>query len=131
MLSSLVNLNSIPGITYLQNYPHHGYLSLHAQHQVIPLAPLPDPPCRCSGEGCTPTRRSIDVKIPAGVDNGNTLRLRSMGSVGKHGGQAGDLFIRIQVRSLAFFTPCQWLRTSLRLGQSHAPGPLPSPLPPD
>ena len=155
--ATLCEVRAAYPITYRTAVRH--CVILAAQHQAIPLPPLPDPPCRCSGEGCTPTRRDINVKIPAGVDNGNMLRLRSMGSVGKHGGQAGDLLIRIQVSSLGcytlrlcsmgsvgkhggqagdlfigiqvislgYFTPCQWLRISLRLGQSHAPGPLPPP----
>lgn len=52
---------------------------------------------RCGGEGRVPTRRAVEVKIPAGVDNGNVIKLKSLGGVGRHGGAAGDLYLKVQV----------------------------------
>lgn len=48
--------------------------------------------------------RKIQVTIPAGVDDGMTLRLRGEGEAGVEGGPSGDLFVSIQVRPHSLFT---------------------------
>lgn len=54
-------------------------------------------PCpRCDGAGVTKAKRSIKVKIPAGIDNGQHLRLRGEGHA-LAGGEAGDLFVVVFV----------------------------------
>lgn len=56
-------------------------------------------PCRtCHGSGRVVRRRKIDVKVPAGVDNGNQLRLSGEGERGHLGGPPGDLFAEVRVR---------------------------------
>lgn len=56
-------------------------------------------PCKiCSGEGRVEQERSLDVKIPAGVDNGARLRLTGEGEHGRRGGPAGDLYVVIRVQ---------------------------------
>jgi len=61
-------------------------------------------PCRdCHGEGRLEKRRSIEVKIPAGVDNGTRLRLAGEGEHGRRGGRAGDLYVDILVEEHAMF----------------------------
>jgi len=53
-------------------------------------------PCReCSGEGRVRDRRTIPIKIPAGVETGNRIALSGQGEVGPGGGPAGDLYIEI------------------------------------
>jgi len=47
--------------------------------------------------------RSLNVKIPAGVRDGQRIRLASQGGAGSGGGPAGDLFLRIRVRPHPFF----------------------------
>lgn len=55
-------------------------------------------PCsECSGEGRVRTSRTINVKIPAGVDDGNRIHLDSQGEVGPGGGPAGDLYVELSV----------------------------------
>lgn len=55
-------------------------------------------PCgECSGEGRVRTRRTINVKIPAGVSSGNRVHLDSQGEVGPGGGPAGDLYVELSV----------------------------------
>ncbi len=49
----------------------------------------------CVGEGRIRTRRSLKVKIPAGVDNGTRIQLAGEGEVGPGGGPAGDLYVEI------------------------------------
>ena len=55
-------------------------------------------PCSaCGGEGRVKETRRIKVKIPAGVDNGSSLRMRGEGEAGS-GGNRGDLYVVIEVR---------------------------------
>jgi molecular chaperone DnaJ len=56
-------------------------------------------PCReCRGEGRTKVRRSLQLKIPAGVETGSRLRLAGKGEAGIRGGSAGDLYVVLHVR---------------------------------
>ncbi|MBD5111170.1 MAG: molecular chaperone DnaJ [Ruminococcaceae bacterium] len=56
-------------------------------------------PCsKCSGSGRVNTRKTVSVKVPAGIDEGLTLNVRGQGNVGVNGGQRGDLKVRIAVR---------------------------------
>ena len=48
-------------------------------------------------------KRTVPVEIPAGVDDGTTLRMRGNGEAGVRGGADGDLFIRINVKPHEFF----------------------------
>jgi DnaJ-class molecular chaperone len=50
-----------------------------------------------------PDGRTLDVKVPVGVEEGQTLRLRGQGGAGRNGGPAGDAMITIQVEAHAFF----------------------------
>lgn len=55
-------------------------------------------PCStCSGEGRSVVERTYQVDVPAGVDNGATLRLTGRGAVGPRGGGAGDLYVHLRV----------------------------------
>jgi len=61
-------------------------------------------PCReCQGQGRVEQARSIEVKIPAGVDNGTRLRLTGEGEHGRRGGRSGDLYVDIMVEEHAMF----------------------------
>lgn len=53
---------------------------------------------KCGGGGAVRERRSIEVNIPAGVDDGEVLRLQGQGEAGLRGGRAGDLYIKVRVR---------------------------------
>lgn len=56
-------------------------------------------PCtKCQGEGRVKKSKKIDLKIPAGVDTGDQLRVQSEGNSGKRGGGPGDVFVGIEVR---------------------------------
>ncbi|MCX7982640.1 MAG: molecular chaperone DnaJ [Syntrophales bacterium] len=73
--------------------PHcHGY------GQIITT---PCPTCR--GLGKRKVSKTLQVKIPAGVDTGSRLRLRGEGEEGEHGGPNGDLYVFIHVDEHEFF----------------------------
>ena len=60
-------------------------------------------PCReCAGDGRVRARRSVSVKIPAGVETGNRIQLSGQGEVGPGGGPAGDLYVEIIVEEHEF-----------------------------
>src|SRR3954468_19937009 len=65
---------------------------------------IPDPCPKCAGEGRVRTRRTIPVKIPAGVEDGMRIRLAGHGEVGPGGGPAGDLYVEVHERSHPVFT---------------------------
>ncbi len=61
-------------------------------------------PCQtCSGTGLERKTVSLNVKIPAGVDDGNQVRLIGEGQPGANGGPNGNLFIRLDVAPHPFF----------------------------
>ena len=56
-------------------------------------------PCsKCRGDGVEETRRQIDVKIPAGIDEEMYLTLRGQGDAGLYGGPSGDLFVGVRIK---------------------------------
>jgi molecular chaperone DnaJ len=65
---------------------------------------IPDPCRECSGEGRVRSRRSLTVKIPAGVDHGTRVQLSEQGEVGPGGGPPGDLYVEIHVDAHPTFT---------------------------
>jgi molecular chaperone DnaJ len=56
---------------------------------------IPSPCPECSGEGRVRSRRTLKVKIPAGVDTGTRIQLSGEGEVGAGGGPPGDLYVEI------------------------------------
>lgn len=61
-------------------------------------------PCfECSGDGRVRTRRTLKIKVPAGVDTGTRIQLAGEGEVGQGGGPAGDLYVEVAVRPHATF----------------------------
>lgn len=57
-----------------------------------------DTPCTtCRGSGKIRKTKTINVKVPAGVDNGNVIPLRGQGEPGSNGGPSGDLYIALRV----------------------------------
>ena len=64
---------------------------------------IADPCPDCRGEGRRTEERTYTVDIPAGVDNGNTLRLSGRGHAGGRGAPAGDLFVHLRVRAHPVF----------------------------
>ena len=70
----------------------------HGKGTVI-TDPCPD----CHGEGRKEVEKKVELKIPAGVDNGSKMRLSHEGDAGINGGIAGDLYIVIHVNPSPYY----------------------------
>ena len=66
-------------------------------------AVISDPCPDCHGEGRKTVEKKIEVKIPAGVDNGSKMRLSHEGDAGINGGVSGDLYIVIHVKPSLYY----------------------------
>jgi len=61
-------------------------------------------PCRdCHGRGRTRKTRTLSVKVPAGVDDGDRIRLSGEGEAGRNGGPSGDLYVELRVSKHKIF----------------------------
>jgi len=77
-----------------QTCPH-----CHGEGKIIS-----DPCTKCHGQGRIREQKTLVVKIPAGIDNGDRLRLAGEGEAGPHGAPAGDLYVHINVTLHQIFT---------------------------
>ena len=103
-----------PG-TSVTTCPTCGGRGLVAQNQGLFSFTQPCPQCQgrgqliespctvCRGSGSETRTREVTVRIPAGVQDGNTLRLRGKGGPGVNGGPAGDLLVSVRVASSSRF----------------------------
>jgi molecular chaperone DnaJ len=64
---------------------------------------ISDPCANCRGEGRVVQQKTIDAKIPAGVEDGTRIRFTGVGEAGVHGGPAGDLYLVLRVKQHTFF----------------------------
>lgn len=62
-------------------------------------------PCpKCRGQGRIKQTKTLSVKIPPGVDDGDRIRLAGEGEAGSHGAPAGDLYVQVVLKAHALFT---------------------------
>jgi molecular chaperone DnaJ len=71
----------------------------HGQGKIIR-----DPCPTCRGHGRVQQQKTLSVKVPPGVDNGDRIRLSGEGEAGTQGGSSGDLYVQIHVKEHAIFT---------------------------
>jgi molecular chaperone DnaJ len=64
---------------------------------------IPDPCATCGGAGRVKAHKTLAVKIPAGVDEGDRIRLSAEGEPGVNGGPAGDLYVQLHLKPHAIF----------------------------
>jgi molecular chaperone DnaJ len=61
-------------------------------------------PCKiCQGTGRSRREKTLDVKIPAGVEDGTRIRVSAAGEAGMRGGEPGDLYVFVSIRPHRFF----------------------------
>lgn len=58
---------------------------------------------KCSGTGYTSSKKKISVSVPAGIDDGQSIRIRGKGEPGRNGGERGDLLVEIRIRQHPMF----------------------------
>jgi molecular chaperone DnaJ len=64
---------------------------------------ISDPCTTCRGEGRVEEQKTLSVKIPPGVDNGDRIRLAGEGEAGQMGGPPGDLYVQVAVKEHPLF----------------------------
>lgn len=91
-------------VTVVQRTPLGSMRSSRACTRCGGKGQIIDHPCKtCSGSGRQNVQKTIEVEIPAGIDDGQTLSLRGKGNAGSNGGPAGDLFVTVSVRPDTLF----------------------------
>ena len=82
---------------------------------------IPHPCSECGGEGRLTEETTFTVEVPAGVDNGSTLRLAGRGAAGQRGGPTGSLFVQLLVTpDPRFERESDNLHTTLSIGVAQA-----------
>ena len=64
---------------------------------------IPDPCTSCHGQGKIKRNKTLEVKVPAGIDDGMRIRSTGNGEPGQNGGPNGDLFIEIRIKKHDIF----------------------------
>ncbi len=70
----------------------------HGQGKVVS-----DPCTACHGQGRVQSTKTLSVKVPAGVDEGDQIRLAGEGEAGEGGGPAGDLYVQVRLKPHEIF----------------------------
>ncbi len=65
---------------------------------------ISDPCPDCHGQGRKQEQKTLSVKVPAGVDTGDRIRLANEGEAGEHGAPSGDLYVQMHVKPHDIFT---------------------------
>ena len=65
---------------------------------------IKDPCPKCHGQGRVKETKTLSVKVPAGVDTGDRIRLAGEGEAGINGGPTGDLYVQVKVKDHPIFT---------------------------
>ncbi|WP_010097062.1 molecular chaperone DnaJ [Ornithinibacillus scapharcae] len=87
-----------------QNTPFGRVVNRRACHHCSGTGKIIAEKCTtCTGKGTVKKNKKIHINIPAGIDEGQQIRVAGKGEPGKNGGPAGDLYVVIQVRKHDFF----------------------------
>ncbi len=88
----------------VQNTPFGRMVNQHPCSRCGGTGQIIKNPCKeCGGKGVKNVRAKVEVKIPAGVDTGNRIRVAGEGEAGVRGGATGDLYVYITVKPHKFF----------------------------
>lgn len=75
------------------------FQSVHTCDQCKGRGQIPEKLCKaCGGSGTLREKQIIEVKVPSGIEDDNTLRLTSQGEAAAGGGVSGDLYVTIHIR---------------------------------
>ena len=92
-------------VQYTQNTPLGRFVNVKTCDRCSGEGTIIDTPCNtCHGTGKEQKTKTININIPAGVDNGSVLPLRGEGESGEKGGRSGDLYVYIHVKPHPIFT---------------------------
>lgn len=82
----------------------NGHGEIRRQQGFFTIA-QPCPYCQGTGEVAERIKKKVNlsVKVPAGIDHGQRLKLSQEGDVGAHGGPNGDLYVQVRIEDHAFF----------------------------
>lgn len=96
--SKIVNCKTCGGTG--QIHIQQGFFTLQQTcHTCHGKGKIIEEPCpKCRGQGRVQERKVLSVKIPAGVDNGDRMRLTGEGEAGENGVPAGDLYVAIHIK---------------------------------
>ncbi|MCR3755227.1 MAG: chaperone protein DnaJ [Candidatus Westeberhardia cardiocondylae] len=105
---------SKPGTTYVSCKTCHGHGQIQMQQGFFTIqqtcpnchgdGKIIQYPCNtCNGHGRVETLKTLSIKIPEGVDDGDRIRLSGKGEAGKNGVQNGDLYIQIKIKKHNIF----------------------------
>ncbi|UCZ54487.1 molecular chaperone DnaJ [Bacillus shivajii] len=87
-----------------QNTPFGRVVNRRVCHQCDGTGQMVKDKCRtCAGQGKVKKRKKIHIKIPAGVDTGQQIRVAGQGEPGENGGPPGDLYVVFNVKPHEFF----------------------------
>src|SRR5699024_2624464 len=87
-----------------QNTPFGRVVNRRVCHHCSGSGKIIEEKCQtCSGSGRETKNTQINVSIPAGIDNGQQIRVSGRGEAGVNGGPPGDLFVVIQIRPHDYF----------------------------
>lgn len=92
-------------VQYKQSTPFGQFVNVRACDACRGEGKIISDPCNsCSGKGKTRKSVKLKIKIPQGIDDGQTISLRGEGEPGSKGGPRGDLYIGVRVKAHALFT---------------------------
>ncbi len=96
--------NGTGQVRTVQNTPLGQMQSVRPCNQCHGEGTIIENPCSaCHGNGYVRKKHTIKVQVPAGMDDGNTLRVGGEGNAGSKGGPAGDLYVETSVRPHKLF----------------------------
>ncbi len=96
--------NGTGQVQHKQNTPFGQFVNVSACTKCNGEGKIIDNPCNeCSGAGSVRKRINMEIDIPSGIDDGQTISMRGQGEPGKKGGPDGDLYVTVHIKPHALF----------------------------
>lgn len=91
-------------VQHAQRTPFGVFQSLMSCAECGGAGRIPESPCTaCAGKGVVVQNKTLQVHIPQGIADGETVRIQGEGEVAERGGKAGDLYVHVRVRAHPHF----------------------------